>query len=825
MTTNTASGIDLSTFDARLVRYGLALEQEHDLMALLARVLFVARDVTKAEAGTIFLIDGDVLRFTIVQNDFLKRRVGDAHMRQALQASPLPLNNGSLAGFVALTGKSLNIADVYRIPADRPYHFDRRVDSRNDYRTRSLLALPIADHHQRILGVLQLINALDTRGRSIPFGRDVVPALRWFAAQAAAVIPNLFSQLNAMTLPSRMSSTDADGTRDDVTTNSDTVASGPLDDISTVAAMPASERDLGGLLADHERGGSVGRRLGDLLLADGVISLEQLAEALAEHRRTQQRLGAILVRFNYISEAKLMDVLSKQYHLPLVSLDKREISADALRAVPAEMAKRGGLLPIERWPGGLKVAIADPTDLSALDDVAFTSGLSVTPVLVAPSELFERISECYDRSGLLSANLLSELQNEVGEVEVLPGEEAPRAPDVTELRTSADETPVVRLVNAILLDAIKRGASDIHLESFATTFRVRFRIDGALLSVMTPAKRLEPAIVSRIKIMASLDIAEHRMPQDGRAKLRVSGREIDLRVSIIPTIFGESVDIRLLDGSKIKPDPALLGLGGAGLEQLMNTIGDPNGVILVTGPTGSGKTTTLYSLIHLLNERQLKVLTVEDPVEYVIDGVNQVHVREDIGRTFGAALRSFLRHDPDVILVGEMRDHETAEIAIRAGLTGHLVLSTLHTNDAASTIARLLDMGIPPFLLSSSLRLIVAQRLLRQLCHDCRRPYEVDEQQLEPYGLVPEGRGTIRLYKVSGCSRCNNTGFRGRSAIFEVLPISSTLRPAILSGASVDELRSMARRAGMQTLRETALARLVAGDTTLEEVVRTTTLD
>lgn len=813
---------DLASIDKRLLTYAMALQEERDLMALLSRVLYAARSLTSAEAGTLFLIDGDALRFTVVQNDFLKRRVGDRHMRQALQTAPLPITAASLAGYVALTGTTLRIADVYDIPADRPYRFNSAVDSRSDYRTRSVLAVPIADHHERPLGVLQLINALDAKGRVIQFDRGHVPALRWFGTRAAQVIPKLFDQLTAMTLPATLRPGAEVGVP----------AGEPPRDAESASVLPDEPGPEYGVeeildapeCASMDRGASVGRRLGDLLLADGLITLEQLSAALAEQRRTQHRLGAILVRFNYISEATLMDVLSRQYQLPLISLHDREIGRDVVGLVPGEVAKRRGLLPLERSNGTLSVAIADPTDLSALDEVAFTTGLSVVPLLAAPSQLHEKIAELYEHSISLAANVLSELEHDVVEVEVVPGQDAPHAPTATELRVSADEPPVVRLVNAILLDAIRRGAADIHFESFANSFRVRFRVDGGLVDVMAPAKRLEPAIVSRIKIMANLDIAEHRLPQDGRAKLRVAGRAIDFRVSVIPTLFGESVDLRLLDASRIKPDPALLGLTGRALERLLEAIGDPHGVILVTGPTGSGKTTTLYSLVHVLNQRRLKILTVEDPVEYVIDGVNQVHVREDIGRTFAAALRSFLRHDPDVILVGEIRDHETAQIAIRAGLTGHLVLSTLHTNDCASTIARLLDMGIAPFLLSSSLRVLVAQRLIRTLCHECRVPYEIDASHLEAYGLVPDVTPRLVLYKPAGCPGCHQTGFQGRTAIFEVLAIGPAVRPAILTAAPVEEIRAIARREGMVTLREAALARLAAGDTTLEEVVRTTTL-
>ena len=819
-----------SPLDAELVRIAAALQQEHDLSAMLERALTEARRLTQAEAGTVFLVDEDHLRFTVVQNDALRRRIGENRMRQSLQTLPLALTRKSLAGYVAITRKSVNIADVYRLREDCPFIFNRSFDLRNDYRTRSILTVPIL-HHDLVLGVLQLINARDRQSSLVPFEPSHEPLLRWFASQVACVIPDLRAQQTDLTLPALTDTTDQDVEVEPVViepmvgservTDSD---HGHRDRLHGGAA-PSVDAPMSLPETADDRSGQVGRRVGDLLLSENLISLEQLSEALAEQKRTQQRLGAILVRFNFISEAKLMETLSRQFRIPLIDLPSCSIAPDTLRLVPGDLAKRSNLLPIERRDGTLTVAVADPIDLSGLDDVAFTTGLSVVPVLAPLSALRAKIYEVYEGPTSLVANLLSELQDEVGEVEVVSDEPAAEMLDVRELRTSADETPVVRVVNAILLDAVKRGASDIHFESFAQSFRVRFRIDGALRPAMAPAKRLEPAIVSRIKIMANLDIAEHRLPQDGRMKLRMHGREIDLRVSIIPTVFGESVDIRVLDGAKINGDLTQLGLTGPDFEHVMNAVRDPNGVVLITGPTGSGKTTTLYSIVHFLNQRDLKILTIEDPVEYLMDGVNQVHVNEAIGRTFGGALRSFLRHDPDVILVGEIRDQETAEVAVRAGLTGHLVLSTLHTNDSPSTILRLMDMGLPPFLLSASLRLIVAQRLLRRVCVECRRPCETDARTLAEYGLAAAVRGPLTLYQAVGCALCGQTGFKGRVAIFEVMRLAPELRQLVSQGAPLDALRAAARRDGMTTLREAALARLIAGDTTLDEVVRTTSLE
>jgi type IV pilus assembly protein PilB len=401
-------------------------------------------------------------------------------------------------------------------------------------------------------------------------------------------------------------------------------------------------------------------------------------------------------------------------------------------------------------------------------------------------------------------------------------EEALAKADVFELKESADEAPVVRLINMILVDAIRRGASDIHLEPYEKVFRVRFRVDGVLHEIMTPPKRLEAALTSRVKIMATLDIAERRLPQDGRIKLRYGPREIDFRVSTLPTIFGEKTVMRILDKESLQLDLTQLGFDSWSLEQFQKAIRTPYGMILITGPTGSGKTTTLYSAIHTINSPDINIMTAEDPVEYNLKGVNQVQVNEEIGRTFAAALRSFLRQDPDVILVGETRDLETAQIGIRAALTGHLVFTTLHTNDCPSTPARLLDMGIPPFLVSSSLLLILAQRLARKVCKDCKEFYEADEESLVPYGHVPQGTGKVKFAKGKGCQTCSFTGMKGRTAIYEVMPISQEIRELILRNASATEIREVAQTQGMRTLRQNALLKVLEGTTTVGEVLRVT---
>jgi type IV pilus assembly protein PilB len=784
---------DAAEWEQRLAR--LRLARQHGLRNLpdvLEQLLAEARRLTRAEAGTLYTVDGDALRFTVVQNDPLTRRLGEDEVRRRLRAIPLPLTQKSLAGYVALTGRTVNVHDVDRLSPDRPYVFNRDLDVRTGYRTRSVLALPIRDDERRVLGVIQLINALGPKGAPGPFNTDLVPFVRTLAAEAAEVIAELRLQILQLTLP----------------------------------AVPAAGAAPAVVEPDAQRPGpgpAVGRRLGDLLVAERLISPEQLAQAVAEQKRTNQRLGSILVRFGFITEAHLTQVLSRQYGFETVSLEGLTIAPEVIKLVPIDTAKRHSVIPVRREEHALTVAVADPTDLSVLDDIAFLTGLQVAPVLASTTAIRHAIEQFYDPP-LTALDVLSEMQGDAAELEVVDRREVVTASQSEELRTSADDPPVVRLVNTILLDALRRGASDIHLECYASSFRVRFRVDGFLEQVMTPPKRLHPAVVSRIKIMADLDIAERRLPQDGRIKIRHAGREVDLRVSILPTIFGESVDLRILDGAVVQPDLSRLGFDARGLDAFLSAIRNPHGIVLITGPTGSGKTTTLYSAISTLNRHHLKILTIEDPVEYALEGVNQVHVNEEIGRTFAASLRSFLRHDPDVILVGEMRDLETAQIAVRASLTGHLVLSTLHTNDCASTIARLADMGVAPFLLSASLRLLMAQRLVRRVCPDCREPHEADLASLAQYGYTGEATGTRTLYRGRGCTACGFTGMRGRVGIFEVMPITPELADLVLHSAPAGEIRETARRQGMATLREAGLARVLEGLTTVEEVVRITSV-
>src|SRR5881396_1690184 len=563
------------------------------------------------------------------------------------------------------------------------------------------------------------------------------------------------------------------------------------------------------------------RRLGDLLVAEGLITEAQLRQALAEQKGKTEKLGSILARLGFITEEQLIGFLSRQYGIPSITLSNIDVDAETLRLVPAPIARKYEVLPVKRIGGTLTLAMADPTNVFALDDVAFMTSLQILPVVAPQAAIRKAIEKHYEAGQASMIEMMTEITADAN-VEVLEGEAEGAGVDVFELKESADEAPVVKLVNMVLVDAIRKGASDLHWEPYEKHFRIRFRIDGVLHEMLSPPKRLEPAIISRLKIMSNLDISERRVPQDGRIKLRFGSKEIDFRVSILPTIFGEKAVLRILDKESLQLDMTKLGFDTWSFEKFSHAIHQPYGMVLITGPTGSGKTTTLYSAISTINSPDHNIMTAEDPVEYNLKGVNQVQVNDGIGRTFAMVLRSFLRQDPDVILVGETRDLETAQISVRAALTGHLVFTTLHTNDCPSTIARLLDMGIPPFLVSSSLLLILAQRLGRKLCSGCREPYEVDEQTLVPYGHVSTGRGKVTLYKGKCCPACSFTGMKGRVAIYEVMPISDELRDAILRSAQTAELQKIAQSQGMKTLRQSGLSKVLEGTTTIEEVLRVT---
>ena len=570
-------------------------------------------------------------------------------------------------------------------------------------------------------------------------------------------------------------------------------------------------------------GQPVNRRLGDLLVADGLLTQDQLHKALGEQRGSTEKLGSILIRLGFINEEQLIGFLSRQYGVPSITLSQLDIDPEVLKLVPAAIAKKYEVLPVRKMGNSLALAMADPTNVFALDDISFMTNLQVLPLVASQSAIKKAIDRNYESKTEAITSVMQDMSADLQNVEVVEGgEETGGQIDIFELKESADEAPVVKLVNMVLVDAIQKGSSDIHFESYEKVFRIRFRIDGVLHEMLSPPKRLESAILSRLKIMSNLDIAERRLPQDGRIKLRYGSREIDFRVSTLPTIFGEKAVLRILDKEALKLDLTQLGFDAWSLEKFNEAIHQPYGMVLITGPTGSGKTTTLYSAIHTINSLDVNIMTAEDPVEYNLKGVNQVQINEGIGRTFAAALRSFLRQDPDIILVGETRDLETAQISIRAALTGHLVFSTLHTNDCPSTIARLMDMGIPPFLVASSLLLILAQRLGRKVCQWCKEPYEADEESLVPYGHLSQGLGKVSFYKGKGCATCNFTGMKGRVAIYEVMPITEEIRDAILKNVPTAELRELARSQGMKSMRQSGLMKVLEGTTTVEEVLRVT---
>jgi type IV pilus assembly protein PilB len=577
-------------------------------------------------------------------------------------------------------------------------------------------------------------------------------------------------------------------------------------------------------MAQVKLGQQMVRRLGDLLVAEGLITEAQLRQALGAQRGKADKLGSVLVRQGSLTEEQLIGFLSRQYGIPSITLVNLEVDAETLRLVPPHIAKKYEVLPVKRIGGTLTLAMSDPTNVFALDDIAFMTNLQILPVVAPQAAIRRALDANYEAAQSASAmtDMMSEITGDASNVEVVEDEQAGTQVDVFELKESADEAPVVKLVNMVLVDAIRKGASDLHWEPYERTFRIRFRMDGVLHEMLSPPKRLEPAIISRLKIMSNLDISERRLPQDGRIKLRYGSREVDLRVSILPTIFGEKAVLRILDKEALQLDMTKLGFDAWSYEKFGHAIHQPYGMVLITGPTGSGKTTTLYSAISTINSPEHNIMTAEDPVEYNLKGVNQVQVNEGIGRTFAGVLRSFLRQDPDVILVGETRDLETAQISIRAALTGHLVFTTLHTNDCPSTVARLVDMGVPPFLLSSALRLILAQRLGRRTCKDCREPIEGHEDDLVPYGHVPEGRGKVTFFKGKGCQACNFTGMKGRVALYEVMPITEDLRTVILKGGQTSEIREMAQSQGMKTLRQAGLLKVLEGTTTVEEVLRVT---
>ncbi len=569
-------------------------------------------------------------------------------------------------------------------------------------------------------------------------------------------------------------------------------------------------------------------QLGEILLKSNIITQEQLDKALQEQKATGGRLGEHLIKLGYCTEDDILDCLSQQYGVPSINLRNFEIDESIIRLIPADVVRKYQFIPVSKTGATLTVAMNDPTNVFAMDDITFITGYRVEPVVASEGALREAIDRYYGTTHSIELKKVIDDLSSVEEAAALEVLEEEEELDVATLEAGAEEAPVVRLVNLILTDAIKRGASDIHLEPYERSYRVRFRIDGILYEIMNPPMKLKEAITSRIKILSKLDIAEKRLPQDGRIKLKMklSGKrkELDFRVSTIPTLHGEKVVLRLLDKENLQLDMTKLGFEKPSLKKFEEAIFRPYGMVLVTGPTGSGKTNTLYSAISRINTTEVNIMTAEDPVEFQLPGVNQVQMKESIGLNFAAALRSFLRQDPNIVLVGEIRDFETAEIAIKAALTGHLVLSTLHTNDAPSTINRLMNMGIEPFLVATSVNLICAQRLVRRICSKCKEPEDVPIQALLNVGFSEAEATEIQIYHGRGCDICNNTGYKGRVGLFEVMKVTDDVRELILSGASAVELRRKAIEEGMITLRQSGLQKIKEGVTTIEEVVRESVL-
>ncbi len=561
-------------------------------------------------------------------------------------------------------------------------------------------------------------------------------------------------------------------------------------------------------------------RLGELLLRHKLIDENQLAKAMEEQKVQGGRLGSNLIKLGFIKENELSTFLSRQYGVPSINLSEFEVDPSVIRLVPSEVAQKYQIVPINRAGSTLIIAMSDPSNIFAIDDLKFMTGYNVEVVVAPEDSLRQAIDRYYDQSASL-ADVMEDLEDI--DLELVDEEDHV---DVGALEKASEDAPVVKLVNLILTDAIKKKASDIHIEPYEKSFRVRYRIDGVLYEVMKPPMKLKNAIISRLKIMAEMDIAERRLPQDGRIKIKLpGGKDMDYRVNCLPTLFGEKVVLRLLDKSNLQLDMTKLGYEERALQWFKEAIHKPFGMVLVTGPTGSGKTVSLYSALAELNKVTENISTAEDPVEFNFAGINQVQMHEEIGLNFAAALRAFLRQDPDIIMIGEIRDFETAEIGVKAALTGHLVLSTLHTNDAPSTINRMLNMGIEPFLVASAVNLITAQRLGRRVCSECKEPEELPQQALIDAGVRPEEVEQYVCYKGQGCPTCNGTGYKGRVGIYQVMPMFEEIREMILAGANTAEIKRESMRLGVKTMRQAALTKLKEGVTSLEEVLRSTVAD
>ncbi|MBA3445483.1 MAG: type IV-A pilus assembly ATPase PilB [Gemmatimonadales bacterium] len=560
-----------------------------------------------------------------------------------------------------------------------------------------------------------------------------------------------------------------------------------------------------------------GDRLGEILLREGLVTREQLAQALAEQKNTKHRLGYVLVKLGLVQELEITKVLARQYRMPAVDLTRFEVDPKIIKLVPAEMATKSVVLPLKREGRTLTVAMADPTDHGLLEDLKFITRFDLFPVIAGEYTLRNLIEKHYESSDQQLATLLKDMEESGEDVEVLEEQQ-----DEAATQAQIDDAPVVKLINGLLTDAVKRGASDIHVEPFEHEIRVRYRIDGALLEIMKPPLKMKAALTSRVKILSQLNIAERRVPQDGRLKLKMGSRVIDFRVSTLPVLFGEKIVLRILDKGNLTLDLTKFGFEEKAERDLMKAILNPYGMVLVTGPTGSGKTTTLYSALSRINTPEVNIMTAEDPVEYNLMGINQVLVRNEIGLSFAAALKAFLRQDPNIIMIGEIRDLETGGIAIKAALTGHLVLSTLHTNDAPSTITRMIDMGIEAFNVASAVNLVVAQRLVRRICKECKADHKYTDVELGALGTNLDTLRTIKFMKGTGCETCSGTGYKGRAGLYEVMALSPELRRMILRGASVADIQTQAVADGMLTLRMDGMKKIERGVTTLEEVVKET---
>ena len=569
-------------------------------------------------------------------------------------------------------------------------------------------------------------------------------------------------------------------------------------------------------------------RLGEILVKDSLISADQLKQALDYQKKNGGRLGTCLVKLGLVSDDDITAVLSRQYGVPSINLKFYEVDPAVIKLVPQETAVRYQIVPLSRVGSTLTIAMTDPTNVFAMDDIKFMTGFNVEPVVASETAISEAIHKFYGEVESVEEldKVMKDLTGDETDALELAAEETEM--DLASLSKAAEEAPIIKLCNLILTDAVKRGASDIHVEPYEKEFRVRFRIDGILQNVMAPPLKLKDAMTSRMKIMSKLDISEKRLPQDGSIMIKYlkdgKKKELDFRVSTVPTLFGEKIVLRLLDKENLRLDMTKLGFEPEALAKFERQILKPYGMVLVTGPTGSGKTNTLYSSVARLNTPETNIMTAEDPVEFQLPGINQVQMKEQIGLNFASALRAFLRQDPNIILVGEIRDFETAEIAVKAALTGHMVLSTLHTNDAPSTISRLMNMGIEPFLVATSVNLICAQRLVRRICVQCKEPLQIQAPALIEAGYSADEAAKTIVQHGKGCATCNNTGYKGRVGLYEVMEINDELRELILVGASALEIKKKALEQGMITLRRSGLQKVAAGQTTMEEVLRETVL-